>query len=219
MKQIVKNSISYSIHDQELELLPERAIFWKNQSTLIIADLHLGKVSHFRKAGIPIPIEAAEDCLTRLEVLINSVATEKLLILGDLFHSEMNKEWDDFVDLIYRNPQIEFQLVKGNHDILDSKHYQRIPLSLYEERYELGPFLFTHDAVKHETLYNIHGHVHPAVRLFGKAKQTIRLQCFFFGPDQGILPAFGTFTGNHTLQQSVADRVFVIVGDKVMKLE
>lgn len=217
--QIAKNSISYTILDQELELLPERAVYWKQQSTLIVADLHIGKVSHFRKAGIAIPMEAAEDCLIRLESLINSFDVKKLLILGDLFHSEINREWDDFVDLIYRNPQVEFQLVMGNHDILDTKQYQRIPMSIYEERYELGPFLFTHDAERHDSLYNMHGHVHPAVRLFGKGKQTIRLQCFFFGPQHSILPAFGTFTGNHTLQKSEADNVFVIVEDKVMKLD
>jgi len=219
MSILKEYTITYTIADQELELLPERAIYWKAQSTLIVADLHIGKVSHFRKAGIAIPMEAAEDCLIRLETLINSFDVKKLLILGDLFHSHMNKEWDDFVDLICRNPHIEFQLVMGNHDILDSKHYQRIPLSIYEEIYELGPFLFSHDATRHESLYNIHGHIHPAVRLHGKGKQSIRLQCYFFGPNQAILPAFGTFTGNHTLKQSVSDNVFVIVGDKVMKLE
>lgn len=217
--QIAKNSISYSILDQELELLPERAVYWKQQETLIVADLHIGKVSHFRKAGIAIPIEAAEDCLIRLESLINSFSAKKLLILGDLFHSHINKEWDDFVDLIYRNPHVEFQLVMGNHDILETKQYERIPMSIYEESYALGPFLFTHDAVNHDSLYNIHGHIHPAVRLFGKAKQSIRLQCFFFGPRQAVLPAFGTFTGNHTLQHEEADNVFVIVEDKVMKLD
>ena len=217
--QLIKNTIIYTISDQDLELLPERGIYWKNQSTLIVADLHIGKVTHFRKAGIAVPMEAAEDCLIRLETLINSFDVKKLLILGDLFHSDMNREWEDFVDLIYRNPHVEFQLVMGNHDILETKHYQRIPLSIYEETYELGPFLFTHDAMTHKHLYNLHGHIHPAVRLHGKGKQTIRLQCYFFGPHQGVLPAFGTFTGNHTLDQSITDNVFVIVGDKVMKLD
>lgn len=217
--EMTRNSISYELRDQALELLPEKAIYWKNESTLIVADLHLGKISHFRKAGIAVPMEAASDGLTRLELLINSIPISKVLILGDLFHSDMNREWEDFVDLLYRNQSVEFQLVMGNHDILSHHHYQRIPMSIFEERMEKGPFLFTHDAEEHDTLYNMHGHIHPAVRLHGKARQSMRFPCYYFMPNRAILPAFGTFTGNYTLQQTIEDDVFIIASDKVMKLE
>ena len=34
------------------------AIFWKEKDTLLLADIHLGKVGHFRKSGIPVPRKA-----------------------------------------------------------------------------------------------------------------------------------------------------------------
>lgn len=217
--EISRNSISYDLCEQQLELLPEKAVFWHNQSTLILADLHLGKISHFRKAGIAVPMDAAEDGLIRLESLLNSFDLTRVLILGDLFHSEMNREWEDFVDLLYRNSDIEFHLVIGNHDILGLHNYERIPLVTHEEVLELGPFIFSHDALNSHKLYNIHGHIHPAIRLQGKARQSLRLACYFFSKTQAILPAFGTFTGKHTLQYTVADNVFIIAGDKVIKID
>ena len=36
-------------------LLPDKCMFWKEHNSLILADLHIGKAGHFRKAGIPIP--------------------------------------------------------------------------------------------------------------------------------------------------------------------
>jgi uncharacterized FlgJ-related protein len=38
-----------------VELLPEKAAFIPESATLLIADPHFGKATHFRKAGIPIP--------------------------------------------------------------------------------------------------------------------------------------------------------------------
>ena len=41
----------------ELELLPQKAI--KIEEDLLIADVHLGKIRHFRKVGIALPANAA----------------------------------------------------------------------------------------------------------------------------------------------------------------
>lgn len=219
MSEISRNSISYELMEQQLELLPEKAIYWHNQSALILADLHLGKISHFRKAGIAVPLEAAADGLIRLESLLNSFDVKKVYILGDLFHSDMNREWEDFVDLLYRNSDIEFHLVIGNHDILGTHNYQRTPIVVHEETLEISPFIFSHDALNASHLYNIYGHIHPAIRLNGKARQSMRVSCYFFSSEYAILPAFGTFTGMHTLQHEESDNVFIIAGDKVIKID
>ena len=43
------------ILDEQFDLYPQKAIFWRTQHTLLLSDLHLGKINHFRKAGIPVP--------------------------------------------------------------------------------------------------------------------------------------------------------------------
>ena len=57
------------------------------------------------------------------------------------------------------------------------------------------------------------------MRISGKAKQSIRLPCYYFTQSHGILPAFGKFTGNYTLDYKVADSVFLITEERVLKLE
>ena len=61
------------------------------------------------------------------------------------------------------------------------------------------------------------GHLHPAVRLAGRA-DAVRLPCYWFGRSRGVLPAFGEFTGALTVRPKPGDRVFAIVGDRVLAL-
>ncbi len=46
--------LDFNFLDQDLILLPQKAIYWKQQKALIAADVDLGKVGHFRKAGIAV---------------------------------------------------------------------------------------------------------------------------------------------------------------------
>ena len=66
--------------------------------------------------------------------------------------------------------------------------------------------------------YNLAGHIHPCVRLRGAGRQRLRLPCFYFGDRQGILPAFGTFTGLGDVEVQNGDRVFVIADDRVVEV-
>ena len=78
------------------QLLPQRAIWWPLRSMLIVSDLHLGKAAHFRKHGIAVPNAVNADTLQRLDQLITQFKPRNVLVLGDLFHSEENEEWQEF---------------------------------------------------------------------------------------------------------------------------
>lgn len=201
-----------------MTLLPEKAIFWSKERVLILADLHLGKVTHFRKAGIGLPKAVENDNLDRLSQLILDHEPLKVILLGDLFHSTRNKEWDKFLDFMGRFAGTEFILVMGNHDILAEADYQAENLQCVQENLKYGPFLMTHHPTETKELYNLCGHVHPAIRLAGKGLQSMRLACFYFKDKQGILPAFGAFTGMHALQPSKQDAVFAISNHQVIKV-
>ena len=70
---------------ERLELLGERAVWWPDRRVLLIADAHLGKAGHFRKAGIPVPRAVGEAGLRRIEALCHAYRPEELFFLGDLF--------------------------------------------------------------------------------------------------------------------------------------
>lgn len=46
------------IEGEYIELLPQKALWLKNRGIVLLADLHFGKINHFRKSGIPVPPRA-----------------------------------------------------------------------------------------------------------------------------------------------------------------
>jgi len=209
---MMSKSLRYSLLGQNFHLLPEKAVFWEEEKTLILADVHLGKAGHFRKSGYAVPQDVHLHDLIILRALINCWHPTKILIIGDLFHSDWNAEWLIFIEWLEQfATSVQWILVKGNHDILSAASYRMSALQIVLDKWEVYPFVFTHEPIDVEKQwYNISGHIHPAIRLTGKGRQNLVLPCFYFGSRKGILPAFGKFTGMATIQAQVGDAVFVI---------
>ncbi|MBX2877723.1 MAG: ligase-associated DNA damage response endonuclease PdeM [Saprospiraceae bacterium] len=205
---------------QTFYLHPFHAIYWEEQQTLLLADLHLGKAAHFRKGGLPVPATAGDSNWDRLQALLFDIKPARVLFLGDLFHSDYNPVWEELGDLIQQFRAVSFELIPGNHDILEDPYYQSAGLHLHPLTLEIPPFYFTHhpQAEIPEGLYNLCGHIHPSVTLRGGARQSLRLPCFYFGEQQGILPAFGAFTGTANITVRAGDRVFVITSNEVVEV-
>ncbi|MEL6667666.1 MAG: ligase-associated DNA damage response endonuclease PdeM [Bacteroidota bacterium] len=213
---------TFNLQGEELILHPYRAIYWPKERALLLSDLHLGKGAHFRRSGIAVPEATGSGNFWRLNQLLLEFQPERILFLGDLFHSDYNHVWEQFVDFIAEHSDISFELIPGNHDILGQKRYEAAGLLLQEEILELGPFWLTHHPMEEDQLpidkYIIAGHVHPCVRMSntGGKRGSIRLPAFWFGTRQGLLPAFGEFTGGYTVQVGKKDRVFVLVEGEVL---
>lgn len=218
--RMISQPFTFKFLDQTLLLLPEKAIFWKEEKTLIIADIHLGKVGHFRKAGIGIPKQMEQDDLAVISDLIHEYRPAKIIFLGDLFHSDMNNDWDWLVMWRSLFKNINMILVLGNHDILNNKFYSDLNFDLYNEL-NIAPFLFSHEPLKTKDLrtdkeYVICGHIHPGVTLKGSGRQVLTLPCFHFGERQAIIPAFGKFTGRVSVKNVRGDKVFAVAKNKII---
>jgi DNA ligase-associated metallophosphoesterase len=205
------------ILDEEVVLFPQKAVYWKKHEILLLADLHLGKITHFRKSGIAVPTSANDRNIEVLVDLIRATNPKRVIFLGDLFHSHYNPEWEVFGELVRHFAQVSFELVIGNHDIMSDHQYQRKGILLHDELI-IGPFLFTHHPLEEipENVYNISGHIHPGVRLTGKGRQSMMLPCFYFGSRQAYLPAFGSFTGLARIAPKKEDKVFVVADNKII---
>ena len=200
-----------------LVLLPEAAIYIPSRKELLIADLHLGKVEHFRKNGIGVPGEVSDQDIETLHSLIATYLPDRVVFLGDLFHSSHNSSWSRFIKMITHFSDIDFHLVIGNHDILESEKYNALILC---NQYDIGNIICTHEplTVPISERYNLCGHIHPGVRLRGKGKQYLRLPCYFFGAQTGIMPAFGSFTGLYTVKPTQEDKVYVLAENEVSRV-
>jgi len=209
-----------NISGHQFLLLPERGLYWKETRTLIITDIHLGKSGHFRKSGIAAPPHINETNLKRMSNLIDEHDPLRVLILGDLFHSDANREWFRFEEWLEYTVGIEFVLVSGNHDTLHSSFYQKAGISVTKSYEEFG-FHFIH----HQETYSgsndnftFCGHLHPGIRLKGKGRQTLKLPCFYIKNRVMTIPAFGEFTGLYLLEPNDADQLFLIADNTIIEM-
>lgn len=210
----------FTLLEQNLFLHPYKSIFWLEKKILLIADIHFGKAAHFRKSGIAIPESVHLQDLARIEYLNNTYKPERIIFLGDLFHSEHNETWKIFKQFCESKFNYKTELVLGNHDILDKSQYNF--LELHIENLIIKPFILTHVPLKtHDPngLYNLCGHIHPAIKLSGMAKQSLSLECFYFSKNHGILPAFGSFTGRSiTNKRKSEDEIFAVTNKEIVPL-
>jgi len=108
--------VVHCVANEQLELLPDKVIYWRSQDLLLISDVHWGKVDHFRKNGIAIPGVASLSNYERLSELIIRIQPKEVLFLGDIFHSSNNMDWQVCKTFLASYPDITFSLVKGNHE-------------------------------------------------------------------------------------------------------
>lgn len=190
-------------------LLAEKALWRPDTKQLIIADVHLGKASHFRKAGISIPADSVLEDLRKLDHLMKTRQPEEVILLGDLFHSSYNKEWHLFEAFLESFSAIKFILVKGNHDILKAHRYE-LPNFEVIDNWEDDCFIYSHEPMVHATKFVLSGHVHPGITLSGRGKQHLSLPCFHLSENQFVLPAFGKLTGLYILDKNEHDQYFLV---------
>lgn len=192
------------------------ALFWEENKILLISDVHLGKIAHFRKHGMAIPENAIPENFNRLDHVVASFKPEKIIFLGDLFHSKINNEWNLFANWVTKT-KTGMILVEGNHDIIDRQYYIDLKIELCSSL-GVGDFLFTHHPTEDETYFNFCGHIHPGIKLKDIGRQSLKLACFFQSENQLILPAFGEFTGKHFIKPNETDRVYAIANNEVIRV-
>ncbi len=210
-------SQSIKIQDNTFTMHPSRVLFWEEKSMLLISDVHLGKVSHFRKFGAAVPQKAVQKNFDLMTEVLEFFNPKTVCFLGDLFHSSLNKEWELFEQWVSKT-DAEIILVSGNHDIISPLKYEALNVKVVLEIQSDG-FLLTHHPEERDGFFNFSGHIHPAVRLRGSGRQTLRLPCFFKSKNQMIVPAFGEFTGSHTLKPSKKNEVFAVTKEAVFQVD
>lgn len=208
-------TIEHIIKNQKIIFDYRKFLFWEKESTLILSDVHVGKITHFIKNGIPLPENSSFSNLKLLKSIISEYQPQKVFFLGDLFHSNYNSEWDEWLSF-FKKTRTKFTLIKGNHDQLNHRIEQ---LSILNELF-LPPFHFSHFPEFIDGMFNIHGHIHPAYKLTGKGKQVLKLPCFHICKNRLTLPSFGAFTGNHFVRlENSNDQIFILSKKQIFKIK
>lgn len=221
-----------------LWLTPQGALIDAVSQTAFVSDLHLGKSTSFRLAGLGVPEGSDHETLLHLSAVLVQYRPRCLVVLGDLVHDAQSltpRLQEEIAALRNQHSDMPWHLVMGNHDRKASEalraHWApRLGLTVFEDHWQEVPgFLGVHgpqdlnDAlagtVLAQTVWSIAGHLHPSVLVSGGARQRLRLRCFAFRAGQWLLPAFGAFTGSFRLQPKDYDAVYPVADGRVFCLK
>jgi uncharacterized protein len=199
-----QGALAVPVQGQTLWLLPDRAAYWVEQRTLLVADVHIGKATSFRALGVPVPSGTTGQNFRRLSALLHATQAQRLVVLGDLIHARHAHTADIHAQaLAWRalHAGVDVVLVRGNHD----SHAGDPPLAwnvrVWEEPFDAAPFALRHTPPSAPVTsaapgpFWLAGHVHPVVKLRGLGKDSARLPCFVLTSSSLQFPAFGEFTG------------------------
>jgi DNA ligase-associated metallophosphoesterase len=206
---------------ERLQLLAERALWWPAQRALLVADVHFGKAASFRKLGVPVPQGTTGRNLETLSALIARHGARRLLVLGDFLHSAQAHDAPDTLAALAAwraaHAGLEIVLVRGNHDDRAGDPPPALAITVVDEPLRLGGLALCHHPQALPGAYVLAGHLHPCINV-GRCFERLRLPCFHFGPEVGVLPAFGAFTGMHPVRPGRRDAVYAVAGEVVRQV-
>ncbi len=174
--------------------LPCGALFWPRHRLLIVADLHLEKGSALARQGWLVPPYDSADTLQRLEAAAEGTGASALLALGDSFHDadgprRLEAGARACLDRLFA--RLDVVWVTGNHDgdsgaALGGRTAPEI---------EIDSIRFRHEALAHETAFEVSGHFHPRVGLTVAPGRRLSRRCFALAGHRLVLPAYGSYAG------------------------
>src|SRR5215218_206047 len=180
------SDIGLTLAGEQVYLMGERALYWPGTSTLVVADLHWGKASTFRAAGIPVPIGTTSDDLARLDSALQRTGARRMVVLGDLFHAKAGRIASHTLAELRRwrslASPLEILLVRGNHDRHAGDPPDDLRINCVDAPAFVPPFVLRHEPSSSAEGYTLAGHVHPCAVLTGPGLQRARLPCFWLTP-------------------------------------
>lgn len=194
--KIIEHEIMFA--GERLLLTNQRVLYWAQQETLILSDVHLGKAAHFRKNGIAMPTQVSLADLARLEDLLQHYKPTQVLIVGDLIHAGANLEVSLFGALTQKFGTTSFVLIKGNHDRVSTEMLAKMGVHQVYREHNIAGIHFEHTPPGITLHQTISGHHHPGVTIRLPTRKNLRLPCYVVSDHQIILPAFSEFTGLDT---------------------
>src|SRR2546427_2917572 len=154
------------------------ALFWEEQSLLVVSDLHLEKGSSFAARGVLLPPYDTVATLGRLAAVIARHDPRMVIALGDSFH---DRDAHFRLSALDRDTILGFQArrdwiwISGNHD-------PALPSNLggvVAHEVAIGPIAFRHEPTG--AVGEIAGHLHPRARVTRRGRSMERRGFFFRG--------------------------------------
>jgi DNA ligase-associated metallophosphoesterase len=217
----VKSRLQVEFGGASLELLASGALHWRARRCLIVADAHFGKAATFRARGVPVPRGTTRETLARLDAALDQTQPAGLVFLGDLFHAAEAHAPATLAALrAWRaaHASLDVVLVEGNHDVMAGAPPPDLGIEVRPEPWCVDGLALCHHPRFVPGAHALAGHLHPAVRISGRAGDSVRLPCFWLRDGLTVLPAFGSFTGGARFDREPGDRVVAMAEGRLYEV-
>lgn len=180
------------------------ALFWEEESLLVVSDLHLEKGSSFAQRGVLLPPFDTTATLTRLSTVIARHDPRTVISLGDSFH---DREAHERLSPVNRETLTTLQArrdwiwISGNHDPALPRDFGGV----VADEVAIGPIVFRHEPTG--AIGEIAGHLHPKARVSTRGRSVER-RCFATDGARAIMPAFGSYTGGLSIRDMAFAAIF-----------
>ena len=184
------------------------ALFWKEQSLLVVSDLHLEKGSSLAARGVLLPPYDTAATLGRLASVIARHDPKTVIALGDSFHDRTAHERLSAPDreaIAALQAQRDWIWISGNHDPV-------LPCDLggvVASEVAIGPIAFCHEPTGASG--EIAGHLHPKARVSTRGRSMER-RCFACDGERAVMPAFGAYAGGLSIRDAAFAKIFPSLG-------
>jgi uncharacterized protein len=184
------------------------ALFWEEQSLLVVSDLHLEKGSSFAARGVLLPPYDTVATLSRLAAVIARHDPRMVIALGDSFHDRSAHDRLSAPDreaILGLQARRDWIWIAGNHD-------PALPPDLggvVAHEAAIGPIAFRHEPTG--ATGEIAGHLHPKARVATRGRSMER-RCFACDGMRAVMPAFGAYTGGLSIRDAAFARIFQTLG-------
>jgi metallophosphoesterase superfamily enzyme len=196
-------------------LSAERSLYFEEERTLAVADIHWGYAHAHRRAGNLLPLWGNDEIARRLRRLLDHYRPARMIWLGDSLHTCAAAPFaEDFLSGLA--PDLEVVILAGNHD----RKWSRAD----RHEYGMGGCVFHHgDRVLATTTDRVEiiGHLHPAISWYDGAGLSLKVPALVEGPLRLVLPSFSDWSAGATWNGRLAEgeRLWLISARKIWAAE
>jgi len=180
------------------------ALFWQEESLLVVSDLHLEKGSSFAARGVLLPPYDTRATLGRLAAVIVRHDPRMVIALGDSFHDRRAHQRLTVPDrdaIAAMQVRRDWIWISGNHD-------PALPSDLggvVADEVAIGRIVFRHEPTG--AAGEIAGHLHPKARVATRGRSMER-RCFAGDGERMVMPAFGAYAGGLSIRDAAFAKLF-----------
>jgi DNA ligase-associated metallophosphoesterase len=194
------------VNGEGVVLDPSGALWWPEQSTLVLADIHFEKGSFYALTRQFLPPYDTRTALRRIDAVIAARRPARVIALGDSFH---DREAADRLDETERETLLrlgraaDWIWITGNHDPAPPNWLGGFVTS----EIAFGRLVFRHEPGVLFRRGEIAGHLHP-VTTVNRRGRSLRRRCFVSDGKRMVLPAFGAYAGGLDLWDAAIAGLF-----------